>query len=104
MALDSIGRHQRQALPLANTLRLLKLPPYVSFSFVVVTRNWRVRQKAKPERKAIEKEGHERIHVLGLGRDRPVLCPPLANPLGPMVRQNKSRVRRSTSSARTRHC
>mgnify|MGYP007099588306 CR=1 FL=1 len=60
--------------------------------------------KGKPEWKAIEKEDCSRIHVLGLGRDRPVLCPPLANPLGPMVRQNKSRGRRSTSSVRTRYC
>lgn len=73
-------------------------------AFVVGTRNWRVGQKGKPEWKAIEKEGYSSIHVLGLGRARPVLCPPLANPLGPMVRQNKSRVRRSTSSARTRYC
>lgn len=28
MALGGAGRHQRQALTLANTLRLLKLPPY----------------------------------------------------------------------------
>lgn len=71
---------------------------------MVVTRNWRVEQKGKLEWKAIEKEGYSSIHVLGLGRARPALCPPLANPPGPMVRQNKSRVRRSTSSARTRYC
>jgi hypothetical protein len=43
-------------------------------------------QKREPEWEAIEKEGYERIHVVGLGRARPVLCPPLANPPGPMVR------------------
>jgi len=70
----------------------------------VVTRSWRVEYKGKPARKAIEQEGYSSIHGVGLGRDRSVLGPPLANPLAPMVRQNKSRVRRSTSSARTRYC